>query len=98
MKDFGYNKPMSNRIFSGMRPSGKLHLGNYLGALKQWVKLQDDAELAIFACVDYHGITTSHTPSEYKTMIIDVILDFLAAGVKPDKAILMRQSKVPQHT
>lgn len=89
---------MPNRIFSGMRPSGKLHLGNYLGALKQWVKLQDDAELAIFACVDYHGITTPFDPKTYHQQVMDVILDFLAAGVNPDKALLMRQSKVPQHT
>lgn len=89
---------MSNRIFSGMRPSGKLHLGNYLGALKQWVKLQDDAELAVFAAVDYHGITTPFDPETYHQQVMDVILDYLAAGVNPDKAILMRQSKVPQHT
>ena len=81
-----------------MRPSGKLHLGNYLGALKQWVKLQDDAELAIFACVDYHGITTPFDPKTYRQQVMGVILDFLAAGVSPDKALLMRQSKVPQHT
>lgn len=89
---------MANRIFSGMRPSGKLHLGNYLGALKQWVKLQDDAELAIFACVDYHGITTPFDPKNYHQQVMDVILDYLAARVNPDKALLMRQSKVPQHT
>src|SRR3989338_1146656 len=89
---------MPNIIFSGMRPSGKLHLGNYLGALKQWVKLQEDAELAIFACVDYHGITTPFDPKTYHQQVMDVILDFLAAGVNPDKALLMRQSKVPQHT
>ncbi len=91
---------MKNRIFSGMRPSGKLHLGNYLGALKQWIKFQNDAELAIFACVDYHGITTPFDPKTYHQQVMDVILDFLAAGVKPDgeKILLMRQSKVPQHT
>jgi len=83
-----------------MRPSGKLHLGNYLGALKQWIKFQNDAELAIFACVDYHGITTPFDPKTYHQQVMDVILDFLAAGVKPDgeKILLMRQSKVPQHT
>lgn len=80
-----------------MRPSGKLHLGNYLGALKQWVKLQDDAELAIFGCVDLHGITTPFDPKAYPRQVMDVILDYLAAGVDPDKSILMRQSKVPQH-
>jgi tryptophanyl-tRNA synthetase len=70
---------MSYRIFSGIRPSGKLHLGNYLGAIKNWIELQDkpDTERAIFAVVDYHGITTPFDPK---------------------KSLLIRQSKVPEHT
>lgn len=86
------------KIFSGIRPSGKLQLGNYLGAIKNWVELQDKAEQAIFAVVDYHGITTSHDPKKYPQQILDTVLDFLAAGVNPDKVLLIRQSKVPQHT
>ena len=88
------------KIFSGIRASGKLHLGNYLGAIKNWVELQDksDVEQMIFAVVDLHGITTPYDPAKYQTQVKDVILDYLAAGVDPKKALLIRQSKVPQHT
>ena len=86
------------KVFSGIRPSGKLHLGNYLGAIKNWIELQNSAEQAIFAVVDYHGITTPFDPKKYHEQVMDVILDYLAAGVDPDKALLIRQSKVPQHT
>ena len=86
------------KVFSGIRPSGKLHLGNYLGAIKNWIELQDKAEQAIFAVVDLHGITTPYDPATYKQQVMDVILDYLAAGVDPKKSLLIRQSKVPQHT
>lgn len=86
------------KVFSGIRPSGKLHLGNYLGAIKNWIELQNKAEQAIFAVVDYHGITTPFDPKTYHEQVMDVVLDYLAAGVNPDKALLIRQSKVPQHT
>lgn len=91
---------MLNRIFSGIRPSGKLHLGNYLGAIKNWIELQDkpDTELAIFAVVDYHGITTPFDPKTYQRQVMDAAIDFLAAGVNPKKSLLIRQSKVPEHT
>jgi len=86
------------KIFSGIRPSGKLHLGNYLGAIKNWIDLQDKAEQAIFAVVDYHGITTPYDPQTYQKQIMDVVLDYLAAGVDPSKSLLVRQSKIQQHT
>jgi len=89
------------KVFSGMRPSGKLHLGNYLGAIKNWIELQNkvsEGEQSIFAVVDYHGITTPFDPKTYHEQVMDVALDYLAAGVDPDKALLIRQSKVPQHT
>ena len=86
------------RVFSGIRPSGKLHLGNYLGAIKNWIDLQHEADKAIFAVVDYHGITTPFDPKTYPQQVMDVILDYLAAGVDPKKSLLIRQSKVPQHT
>lgn len=91
---------MSNRIFSGIRPSGKLHLGNYLGAIKNWIELQDkpDTEQAIFAVVDYHGITTPFDPKTYHQQVLDVVLDYLAAGLDPKRALLVRQSKIPAHT
>src|SRR3990167_851292 len=88
-----------NRIFSGIRPSGKLHLGNYLGAIKNWIELQNspDTERAIFAVVDYHGITTPFDPKTYHQQVMDTVLDFLAAGLDPKKALLIRQSHIPQH-
>lgn len=86
------------RIFSGIRPSGKLQLGNYLGAIKNWVELQKKADQVIFSVVDYHGITTPFNPKTYQRQIMDTALDFLAAGIDPNKALLIRQSKVPQHT
>ncbi len=86
------------KVFSGIRPSGKLHLGNYLGAIQNWVELQNKADQAIFAVVDYHGITTPFDPKKYHEQVMDVVMDYLAAGVDPDKALLIRQSKVPQHT
>ncbi|MDP3954340.1 MAG: tryptophan--tRNA ligase [bacterium] len=87
------------RIFSGIRPSGKLHLGNYLGAIKNWIELQNkpDIELAVFGVVDYHGITTPFDPKTYHQQVMDAVIDYLAAGVDPKKALLIRQSKVPQH-
>ncbi|OGM98604.1 MAG: tryptophan--tRNA ligase [Candidatus Yanofskybacteria bacterium RIFCSPHIGHO2_02_FULL_43_15c] len=86
------------KVFSGIRPSGKLHLGNYLGAIKNWVELQNEADQVIFMIADYHAITTPYDPKTYQQQIMDVVLDYLAAGVNPDKALLIRQSKVPQHT
>ena len=94
---FVYHYPMI-KIFSGIRPSGKLHLGNYLGAIKNWLELQSKADSAIFAVVDYHGITTPYDPKTYQEQVMDVILDYLAAGVDPDKTHLIRQSRVSQHT
>lgn len=86
-----------NRIFSGIRPSGKLHLGNYLGAIKNWIALQDDAETerAIYAVVDLHGITTPYDPATFMQGVMDAVLDYLAAGVDPKKSLLVRQSRLP---
>lgn len=86
------------KIFSGIRPSGKLHLGNYLGAIKNWIELQNKADQAIFMIADYHAITTPYDPKTYQQQIMDVALDYLAAGIDPDKALLIRQSKISQHT
>lgn len=88
------------KIFSGIRPSGRLHLGNYLGAVRNWVALQDepDTTQAVYSVVDLHGITTPFDPLTYPQHIKDVILDYLAAGIDPSKSLLMRQSRVPQHT
>jgi tryptophanyl-tRNA synthetase len=88
------------RIFSGMRSSGKLHLGNYLGAAKNWVELQNkkDVEQLIFGVMDYHGITTPYDPKFALQQKMNVVLDYLATGVDPKKSLLIRQSKIPQHT
>lgn len=86
-----------------------MHLGNYLGAIKNWIELQNPPShkasegatkphQAIFAVVDYHGITSPFDPKTYHEQVLDVVLDYLAAGVDPEKALLIRQSKVPQHT
>lgn len=84
------------RIFSGIRPSGKLHIGNYLGAIKQWIELQKDNE-AIFSIVDYHGITTPFKKEELNQNILDVTIDYLAAGIDPKKSVLALQSQIPEH-
>ena len=85
------------KVFSGIRPSGRLHLGNYLGAIRNWIELQNSAEQCVFAVVDLHGITTPYDPKMLPAQINDSVLDFLAAGGDPEKALLIRQSKVPQH-
>jgi len=84
------------RIFSGIRPSGKIHIGNYLGAIKQWIELQNKNE-AIFAVVDYHAITTPFTKKELENDTLDAIFDYLAAGVDPNKSALILQSQIPEH-
>jgi tryptophanyl-tRNA synthetase len=85
------------RILSGMRPTGKLHLGNYMGALANWVKLQDQYECYFFIA-DWHALTSDYAdPSQIGPNSKDVILDYLAAGLDPKKSVLFQQSKVLQH-
>jgi tryptophanyl-tRNA synthetase len=80
-----------------MRPTGKLHLGNYMGALANWVKLQDDYECYFFIA-DWHALTTDYAdPSRVKLNTLDVALDWLAAGLDPEKSTIFIQSHVPQH-
>jgi tryptophanyl-tRNA synthetase len=80
-----------------MRPTGKLHLGNYMGALANWVKLQDDYECYFFIA-DLHALTTDYAdPSRLKLNTLDVALDWLAAGLDPEKSTIFIQSHVPQH-
>lgn len=85
------------KVFSGARSSGRLHLGNYLGAIKNWIELQNDADEAIFGVMDLHGITTPYDPKAYQDQVMATAMDYLAAGVDPDKSLLIRQSRVPQH-
>ena len=93
------NQPQGSRprVLSGMRPTGKLHLGNYMGALANWVKLQDDYECYFFIA-DIHALTTDYAdPSRIKLNTVDVALDWLAAGLDPARSTIFIQSHVPQH-
>ena len=85
------------RVFSGVQPTGNIHLGNYLGALKQFVELQEDNE-CIYCIVDLHAITVEQDPEELKKHILDVAALYLAIGVDPKKSIVFVQSTVPGHT
>jgi tryptophanyl-tRNA synthetase len=86
-----------SRIFSGIQPSGSLHIGNYLGAVKNWVDLQHKYE-SFFCIVDYHAITVPYEPADLRTRTADMALSLLAAGLDPAKCTLFVQSKVPEHT
>lgn len=86
-----------DRVFSGIQPSGALHLGNYLGALKKFVDLQDDHE-CVFCIVDLHAITVWQDPKTLADQTREIAAAYLAAGVDPQKAIIYPQSKVAAHT
>lgn len=86
-----------NIIFSGMQPTGALHLGNYLGALKQWVQLQNQHP-SIFCIVDYHALTIKYDPRQLPKKITELAIDYLAAGLDPEKSIIFVQSHVAEHT
>jgi len=91
------NSSSRPRVLSGMRPTGKLHLGNYMGALANWVKLQDQYECYFFIA-DWHALTSDYAdPSQIAANTQDVLLDYLAAGLDPAKSVLFLQSKVLQH-
>lgn len=87
---------MNKRIFSGIQPSGNLHLGNYLGAIQNWVKLQDEFD-SIFCVVDLHAITVPQDPEELKRRTLEVAKIYLAAGIDPQKCSLFIQSHVQEH-
>ncbi len=83
------------RVFSGARPTGKQHLGNYLGAINNYVALQNDYD-CVYAVVDIHALTTMDTTKDLKANTMDMVLDWLAAGIDPAKSIVFVQSHVPQ--
>jgi len=86
------------RIFSGTRPTGFLHLGNYLGGLKGYLELQNKENYdCIYAVVDLHGITSPYNPKTYQDQIREVVLEYLACGLDPKKCHLLVQSQVPEH-
>ncbi|HYC76369.1 MAG TPA: tryptophan--tRNA ligase, partial [Planctomycetota bacterium] len=84
------------RAFSGIQPTGRVHLGNYLGAIRNWIRLQDEYECT-FCIVDYHAITVEYDPKEMQTRIFDLAVALLACGVDPEKCTLFVQSDVPEH-
>jgi tryptophanyl-tRNA synthetase len=90
-------KGRKKRVFSGMQPSGEAHLGNYLGALKPWVEMQDRYD-CIFCIVDDHAITAGGDPTKMPAMVFDLAVSYLAVGLDPEKAIIFVQSDVHEHT
>jgi len=84
-------------VFSGIQPSGELHLGNYLGAIRNWVKLQDQYR-CIFCVVDYHAITQDYDAKEMSPRVTEMVIDLLALGIDPERSLLFLQSMVPEHT
>lgn len=85
------------RILSGMRPTGRLHLGHYKGVLENWLQLQEEHECFFFAA-DWHALTTDYAnPAIVKETIWDMLIDWLAVGVNPDKSVIFIQSEVPEH-
>ena len=84
------------RILSGVKPTGKVHIGNYLGAMQGHVNLQDDRENYIFIA-DLHSLTTVKNKAELQELILDLAMDYLALGLDPNKAVFFRQSDVPEH-
>jgi tryptophanyl-tRNA synthetase len=88
---------LRKRVLSGMRPTGKLHLGNYVGALENWVRMQDEYQ-CFFCVVDWHALTTDYADtSRVKENSLEVALDWLAAGLDPEKCVMFIQSHVPAH-
>ncbi|MCW3014028.1 MAG: tryptophanyl-tRNA synthetase [Solirubrobacterales bacterium] len=85
------------RIFSGIQPTGRKHLGNYIGAIRQYVAGQDRGE-AIYCIVDLHAVTVRYEPAELRERVLDTAAILLAAGLDPDRCILFRQSDVEEHT
>ncbi|MDP2380588.1 MAG: tryptophan--tRNA ligase, partial [Pseudohongiella sp.] len=86
-----------NRVLSGMRPTGQLHLGHYHGVLKNWVQLQHTYQCFFFVA-DWHALTTHYaTPKVIEDSVMNMVIDWLAAGVDPEKATLFIQSKIPEH-
>lgn len=85
------------RVFSGIQPSGELHIGNYLGAVRNWVALQEQHE-CIYCIVDQHAITQEYDAARLEQRTLDMAISLLAAGIDPEKCILFVQSHVPEHT
>ncbi len=98
MRSTPENNPLANnRVLSGMRPTGRLHLGHYHGVLKNWVRMQQDYECFYFVA-DWHALTTHYdSPQTMNAHVWEMVIDWLAAGVDPEQAALFVQSQVPEH-
>src|SRR3989339_1942908 len=92
-----YNRAMKKRLFSGIQPTGNLHLGNYLGAIQQWVAMQHEYE-SIFCIVDLHAITVRQDPAVLRENIRRIAAIYLACGLDPKESTIFVQSRVPEHT
>jgi len=88
--------PSQNRIFSGVQPTGNLHLGNYLGAIRNWVALQKDYD-CIFCIVDLHAVTVPQDPAQLKASTREVTAAYIASGIDPERCVIFNQSMVPGH-
>lgn len=88
---------MASRVLSGIQPTAEMHIGNYFGAVKNWVALQDTRE-CIYAIVDLHAITMPYVPAKLRSNTERMVFELLACGIDPDKSILFIQSLVPEHT
>ncbi len=89
-------KSTKKRVLSGVQPSGQLHIGNYFGALKQFVDLQEDHE-CLYMIADLHSLTSVQNAVELRKQILDVVIDYLAIGIDPEKSVIFCQSAVPAH-
>ena len=92
-----YKNPAMKTVFSGIQPSGELHLGNYLGAVRAWVTLQKEYK-CFFSIVDYHAITQDYDPKQLRSRSLQMAIDLLACGLDPDQSVLFVQSQVSEHT
>lgn len=88
---------VKERVFSGIQPTGEMHIGNYFGAVINYVRLQERYE-CIYSIVDYHAITVDHNPQLLPSKVVSMAADLLACGIDPERAILFAQSHVPEHT
>lgn len=86
------------KIFSGIQPSGVVHIGNYLGAMKNWAKIQEEGNECIYCVVNYHAITVDYPVKEMPQRILDAAKDIIASGVSPEKSTIFLQSDIKEHT
>src|SRR5215218_414849 len=93
----GVSSPLRMIIFSGIQPTGRKHLGNYIGAILQYVEGQDRGQPAIYCIVDLHAISVPYEPAELRERLYDTTAILLAAGLDPERCILFRQSDIREH-